>query len=103
MTTGLEGLAYPQWQPPGRYVQCTNEYLDYEIDWTGWLNTDSIITSQWTADQGLILSNESFTPHTASVWVSGGKAGYTYKVVNTITTVIGRISDKKLIFEIKSP
>jgi len=103
MTTGFEGLAYPQFVPsPGKYSQRVNELLDYGIDWSTELPTgDTIVASTWVGDTGLTLSNESFTTTTTTVWVSGGTKNYLYRVLNTITTAGGRVAVGKLYFRIK--
>src|ERR1700757_1289609 len=86
MTTGFEGLAYPQEVPsPGRFSQFVTEVLDYEVDYSNELAaTDVISASVWSGDAGLTLSNESFTASTSTVRVSGGAAGYVYRVTNTV-------------------
>lgn len=66
-----------------------NEVLDYEFDWLtkGWLKTsEEISTSTWTATTGITIETDSNTTTTTTVWVSGGTAGNTYKLTNTITT-----------------
>ena len=67
-----------------------DEVLDYTIDWTNWLDTDTISTSSWTVASGLTEDSESNNTTSATVWVSGGSAGTTYKATNTIVTADGR-------------
>ncbi len=105
MITGFEGLAAPP-NPPYQYVQDPSELIDYVMDWTigdGWVlpEGDTIASVTYTSEPGLTLSQISFTGTTTTVWVSGGQCGYLYKVVCTITTVGGRIVDRKLLFGIK--
>jgi hypothetical protein len=103
--TGLEGLAFPQdAPPPGEYSQRADEVLDYTVDYSGFLPTgDVIVSSTWTADEGLILSRDSFTDSSTTIWVSGGVAGFLYRVHNLIETQGGRVVDRKLLFKIKQP
>lgn len=68
--------------------------LDYVIDWTAWLNGDTIATSAWTMHQDLTPSNASNTTTTATVFITGGTSGKTYKVKNRITTANGRADDE---------
>jgi hypothetical protein len=104
MATGFEGLAYPQQVPsPAHFSQFDTEVLDYENDYSGELPTGDVITaSSWTADDGLTLSNPQFTASTAKVWVSGGVAGFVYRVANSVSTAGGRVMVKKLFITIKA-
>jgi hypothetical protein len=72
-TTGLEGLAYPQYEPPpGRYTQRVDEVLDYSIDWSNFLATnDTIINSTWTSGVGVTASS---WPDTAAPAPAGNGA-----------------------------
>jgi hypothetical protein len=101
--TGYEGLAYPSFTPtPARFTQRANEILDYSIDFSGWLpDGDSIASSSWACDAGLVLSNTSYTSTTTTVWVSGGLPNHIFKVANFVTTVGGRVSTRELTFVIK--
>jgi len=65
------------------------EVLDYEFDWStnGWLeSSEEISTSTWVAITGITVETYSNTATTATVWVSGGTSGETYKLTNTIVT-----------------
>lgn len=66
------------------------EKLDYGFDWATELGVDTISTSQWTADAGVTLSGSDSTSTSSEIWVEGGTAGSTYRVINTIVTAAGR-------------
>lgn len=74
--------------------QDPNATLDYIIDWTAWLNGDTISTSNWAMHPDLTATNASNTTTSATVFISGGTAGKTYKVRNRITTANGRGDDE---------
>lgn len=76
--------------------------LDYLIDWTPWLGTDTIVTSAWDVPAGLTNAGESHTATDATLWIAEGVDGVTYKVVNSITTSIGREEKKALIIKIRA-
>lgn len=79
---GPQGL--PQWsKDPG-----ANK--DYTIDWTEWLNGDTVSASTWSVPSGLTKGSSSLTTLMTTVWLSGGVAGKTYRVTNTIVTAGGR-------------
>lgn len=68
------------------YRQKDTETLDYTVDWSTWLDGDTIASVVNTADSGITVSSESNTTTATTIWVSGGTVGTTYKVVQTITT-----------------
>jgi len=67
------------------FVKDPGARLPYTHDWTDWLNGETIVTSTWTADAGIVIASISNDATTASVVLSGGTVGVTYKVVNRIT------------------
>ena len=81
------------------FVKDPNAVLDYYVDWTRWLNGDTIATSVWTVAAGLAVANDTHTTTAATVWLSGGTVGETYKVTNRITTTGGRTEDRS--FDVK--
>jgi len=73
--------------------------LDYGFDWSAWLTTsgnDTIATSTWIVDAGLVKGITGNTTTTTTVWLSGGTSGITYKAVNRIVTTGGRTNDRTL-------
>ena len=77
-----------------KYFKDPQAVLDYLIDWTPWLNGDTIIDSSFSVNStNLIIDSSSFTTSSATVWLSGGIIGETYIVTNHITTFAGREDD----------
>ncbi len=76
--------------------------LDYTIDWSLWLATDTISASTWTAETGITVSAIGYTDTTATVWLSGGTAGTTYRVTNRITTAGGRITELSFFIRVRN-
>lgn len=70
--------------------------LDYQIDWSEWLGTDTISASTWTVPSGLTKVSDIFTTTTTTIWLSGGTVGSVYEMVNHITTATGRENDRTL-------
>jgi hypothetical protein len=68
------------------------EVADFEVDWTDKLAGDTIETSSFSLQTaaGLTIESEDKTANSATVWLSGGTAGQTATIVNTITTAGGR-------------
>lgn len=76
--------------------------LDFPIDWSDWLGSDTITASTWSVPAGLTLENEAFDPKEATVWLSGGTDGAVYIVTNRITTAEGRINEASIRLKVVS-
>lgn len=73
--------------------------VDFEIDWSAWLGTDTISSSTWTAT-GLTIASSTNTTTSATVWLSGGTIGAAYIVTNQIVTVGGRTDQRSLLIHV---
>lgn len=78
------------------FLKDPNAVLDYQIDWSTWLGSDTIASSSWVIPTGITEDSDSNTTTTATVWLSGGTAGTTYTVTNRIVTAGGRTEDRSL-------
>jgi hypothetical protein len=78
--------------------------LDYQIDWSQWLGSDTIISSTWTVDpdSGLTAHSDSVSGGKTTVWLSGGSSSPVsyHLVVNRITTAAGRTDQRSLLVHI---
>ena len=83
------------------FVKDPNAVLDYQLDWTPWLATDTITASVWTLPSGLTQQSASNTTTTATIWLSGGTAGVKYPVTNRVTTAGGRVDDRTITISVK--
>lgn len=46
--------------------------LDYGVDWTAWLGSDTIVTSTWVVSPtGLTAERGANTPRTTTIWLRG--------------------------------
>jgi len=85
-----------------------DEYLDYQIDWTDYLDGDVIATSAWSAVEtnspGLTITAGSPATDGSKtyVWLSGGQDGETYHVLNRVTTTGGRSMDRTVRIRIRT-
>ena len=68
--------------------------LDYTINWTAWLDSDTISAVAWSADSGITVDSSSFTDTSATVWLSEGVLGSEYVVTCHVTTAGGREDDR---------
>jgi len=68
------------------------EILDYDLDWSQRLGSDTIVTSNWaivTTDGALVINSNAHTGNTTKVWLSAGTLKQNYILQNTITTSDG--------------
>lgn len=68
--------------------------LDYTVDWTDWLGSDTIASVVWTTRGTLAVDHQEHTPKTATVWLEGGEVRQKYAVTCRITTTAGRVDDR---------
>jgi hypothetical protein len=69
---------------------------DFTVDWSAWLDTDTIATSVWSSPEGMTVDLATNTATSATIWLSGGTIGLRYRVTNHITTTAGREDDRTL-------
>lgn len=70
--------------------------LDYTVDWSAWLGTDTISASTWTVPTGITKVTDNYTPTTATAWFSGGTLGKSYAIVHRVTTLGGRTDERTI-------
>lgn len=71
--------------------------LDYTIDWTNWLGSDTVSSVAYTLDSGITTSTAiggsatSTTSTTSTVNITGGTAGNIYNVKCEMTTAANKV------------
>lgn len=83
------------------FIKDPEALLDYQVDWAAWLGADTIDTSVWSVPTGLTAETDSKTNTTATIWLSGGTSGQTYRVTNQIETVGGRTDERSFIVRVE--
>ena len=79
---------------PNQFEKDPQAKLDYHIDWSLFLGSDTISTSVWTVPDGITKVSDSNTSTISTIWVSGGTLGVEYSLVCHITTAAGRQDDR---------
>lgn len=69
----------------------------FSINWSDWLNGDTISTSSWTVPAGITLDSDSNDTTTTTAVLSGGTAGNNYEITNRITTALGYQKDQSMV------
>lgn len=83
--------------------KATGETVDYAIDWSDRLGSDTISSSSWSIsgpDTSLSVSIDSTSGDITSARITGGTFGKTYKVKNTIITTAGQTFDQTVLLEV---
>lgn len=85
-----------------RIAKDPDAVLEYTLDWDAWLaDADELSAIAFTVPTGVTKDSEEFTSDTATVWLSGGTAGDSYKVTCHITTSAGREDDRTFYVDVK--
>ena len=80
-----------------RFLKDPDAELDYRLDWSAWLDGDTISTSTWSADTGITVTTSTNTTTTATVWLAGGTLGQAYTVTNRVVTAGGRTDERSFL------
>lgn len=59
--------------------------LDFSINWTNFLASGTISSSDWTVDSGLTVLSTAISGVYTTIWISGGIATSSYDGRNVIT------------------
>ena len=84
-----------------QFVKDPQAVLDYQVDWSAWLDGDTLAASTWSVPAGLTKADEDFDDSTATIWLSGGTAGSAYRLTNHITTTAGRQDERSLTITVR--
>ncbi len=76
--------------------------MDYRLDWSAFLVTDTISTSTWTVPTGITKQSDTNTTTAVTIWLTGGTAGTNYELTNRITTAAGRTQDVTITIMVRS-
>jgi hypothetical protein len=88
------------------FIKDPDADLDYGMDWTNWLNGDTIVASTWIAPDGSGLALHDGATNAAgtvtTIWLRGGVVAATpWMVTNRITTAGGRTEDRSLLITVR--
>lgn len=81
---------------PNQFVKDPDAILDYAIDWTSWLNDDTISTVTWTVPSGITKTAQSNNASVSTIWLSGGTSGVEYSVTCRIVTAGARTDERTI-------
>lgn len=84
-----------------KYIKQTpDSLLDYTIDYTDILGDDVIVSSVWECTAPEVqLSNSTLTSKTTTIWITAGTPANIYQILNTATTLAGRIMQETINYD----
>lgn len=87
----------------GQFVKQPDDVLDYDVDYSQWLNTDDhVVSAQVEVEpSGLSVQSSHVFSSRVNIWLSGGTAGNSHKVTVTATTSVGRVRQDEFRVKIK--
>ena len=63
-----------------QFVKHPDALLEYCVDRSRWLGTDTIQDSEWSDPAGIEADNSSHTDTEFLIWIGGGTAETTYRI-----------------------
>lgn len=70
-----------------------DDVLDYDIDFSRWLDGDTLVNVTATATGTAIIDNSSVDAVAAKIWISGGDAGTDTTITAQVETLSGRTKE----------
>jgi 3-phenylpropionate/cinnamic acid dioxygenase small subunit len=81
-----------------RFHKDPDAILDYQIDWSDWLDqAEAIASYEIIPDDGITVDSDEIEDGVITVWLSGGLEGRVYSVTCRVTTDAGRVDDRSII------
>lgn len=77
-----------------QYTKDPDATLDYTINWSLWLNGDTINSSIWMVPSGITSESSAADATSTTIVLSGGTVGQYYDIVNHIVTDGGLEDDR---------
>lgn len=84
------------------FTQSPAARLDYGVDWTAFLGTDSIASASWLEPTGtLTLDDFAVSDGVHSVFVAGGESGRAYRLTSRVETAAGRAAEETIVIFVR--
>ena len=87
--------------PIAVFIKDPNAVLDYALDWTKWLEGDTLVSGTWTIDAGPTIASQNVSAGIVTMWLSGGVDGVSYAAVCRVVTTGGRTEDRTISIQVR--
>jgi hypothetical protein len=88
------------------YLKDPHSRVDYAIDWSPYLDGQTVETSQWLVapdeEGGLAVEEASFEPARTAARLTGGVIGHAYSVSNEVTFSDGTTDVRSLTLRVEA-
>ena len=87
------------------YLKDPASRVDYAIDWSGYLDGQTVSASVWTVapaePQGVAVAEASFDLNRAAARIVGGIVGHVYQVSNRVTLSDGSAEERSIFLRVE--
>lgn len=87
--------------PIAVFVKDPDAVLDYALNWTKWLEGDSLVSGTWTIDAGPTIASQNVSGGIVTMWLSGGTDATTYAARCRVVTTAGRTDDRTIQIQVR--
>lgn len=87
--------------PIAVFIKDPDAILDYALNWTKWLEGDTISVGTWTIDAGPTIASQSVSGGIVTMFLTGGADGVSYSARCRVTTVGGRTDDRTIQIQVR--
>jgi len=89
------------------YIKDPDAIVDYQFDWSPWLQTDRISTSTWSISPSgsltVVAASETIISQLQTrCFVEGGDVGEEYTLTNRVETIGSRTDDRSIKIRIQN-
>lgn len=87
------------------YLKDPGSRVDYAIDWTGYLDGQTVAGSTWAVSPdeagGIAIDAASHDLVRSAATLAGGLPGHVYSVSNRVTLSDGRIDERSIVLRVE--
>lgn len=87
------------------YLKDPQSRVDYAIDWSGYLDGQTIAASSWTVspaeEGGIAIEQSGYALDRSAVRLSGGRIGHVYSVGNRVTLSDGSVDERSITLRVE--
>lgn len=87
------------------YLKDPQSRVNYAIDWSGYLDGQTIAASEWRVDPeeegGIAVEEASFDLNRSAARLAGGRVGRLYRIANRVTLSDGAVDERSIALRVE--